>query len=647
MKHPLDCPVCDKAGECMLQDTAYGFGIKEETFKTEKPNKPKFDWEMIIHDANLCVLCERCVKLCHEVAGCSALEIQERGFENIINTKDGANLSCDFCGICVDYCPVGALLDKPYKHSVRSWDLDKAQSVCTMCPVGCKVEYGLHQGEIYRATSANNGFICSLGRYAFKYTDNPERVTNTLKRVNNNLETADFNESVKAVAEKLDKVKEYYGEGSVAFLVGSSLSTEDIVATKLLADKIADGKVTTDIMLEYGAYFSEYFKKFNTYSNIGKLENLRDSELTFVIGADLKRESLGVKWDIMNAVTKNDGKLVTITLTECEYEYMADATLKADYGDFAGVFEKIKSNNDRLYADIRDYIKNAKKISFIVGNEYIQAEKQIKSVFAFLDYAGGKDKLYNFITTSDKSNFITALNVIGDSYSSASFLDELGKGKIKALVTVGFDTFNVGKLYKTIQKNAVNLEFLVSLGMFTDNLSRNADFFFPLKSYLEQEATFVTIDNRLIKSEKIIDAPDGAYSAYEILSEIGAAEGVTLPKSADEIFDNLVSGKFGFPEIKYREIDGCLYNVVQSGYSQTEFSYKEFPKGTVELIVNERYHNGLLTGKAALEKKDGEAYRKYYFDVKGEIISGDDACFDGKCTLNSSVAKGVVLIPKN
>jgi len=647
MKHPLDCPVCDKAGECMLQDTAYDFGIKEETFKTEKPKKPKFDWEMIIHDANLCVLCERCVKLCHEVAGCSALEIQERGFENIINTKDGANLNCDFCGICVDYCPVGALLDKPYKHSVRSWDLEKVQSVCTMCPVGCDIEYGLFEGEIYRATSANNGFICSLGRYAFKFTDNPERVKSTLKRNGNNLQSTDFSESVKGAVEKLDKIREYYGEGSVVFLVGSRLSTEDIVAAKLLADKIADGKITTDIMLDHGTYFREYFNKFNTYSNIGRLENLRDSDLTFVIGSDLKTESLGVKWDIMNAVTKNDGKLVTITLTESEYEYMVDATLKADYGDFAGVFEKIKNSSDSLYADIRDYIKNAKKISFIVGNEYMQAEKQVKSLFAFLDYAGGKDKLYNFINTSDKSNFITALNVIGDSYSPASFLEEFGKGKVKALVTVGFETYNVGKHYKAIQKNATNLECLVTLGMFSDNLSIKADFFFPLKSYLEQEATFVTIDNRLTKTSKIIDAPEGVYSAYEILSEIGMAKGIELPKRANEIFDKIVSGNFGFTEIKYSEIDGCLYNVVQSGFSQTEFSYKEFPKGTVEVIVNERYHNGLLSGKAALEKKDGEAYRKYYFDVKGEIISGDDACFDGKCTLNNTVAKGIVLIPKN
>lgn len=647
MKHPLDCPVCDKAGECMLQDTAYSFGIKEETFKTEKPAKPKFDWDMIIHDANLCVLCERCVKLCHEVAGCSALEIQERGFENIINTKNGANLSCDFCGICVDYCPVGALLDKPYKHSVRAWDLQRKQSVCTMCPVGCKIEYGLYDGEIYRATSADGGFVCSLGRYAFKYTDNPERVTTTLKKGNNEFETVDFDDSIKNVIEKVDKIKEYYGEGSVAFLVGGSLSCEDIAAVKYLADKIAGGKVVSDVAIEYEKYYNEYFKKFSTYNNIGKLPNLRDSELTFVIGADLKTESLGVKWDIMNAAVRNDGKLVTITLREPEYEYMADAALKADYGDFAGVFEKIKNSSERVYSDIREYIKDAKKISFVVGNEYMQAEKQLKSVFAFLDYAGGREKLYNFINTCDKANYISLLNIIGNEYTADSFIKELESGKIKALIVVGFDTLNVGKGYKSIQKNAFNLELIVSIGMFTDNFSRNADIFFPATGYLEQESTFVTMDNRLIRSEKIIDAPGQTYPVSYIMSRLAKIKGFELPDNNEEIFNGLLSGKYGFPEIKYSEIDGYLYKVVDWSYSNTEYVYKEFPKGTVEVIVNERYHNGNLTKKAALEKKDGEAYRKYYFDVKGDVISGEDACYDGKCTLNTGVAKGVVLIPKN
>ena len=646
MKHPLDCPVCDKAGECMLQDTAYSFGITEETFKTEKPQKPKYDWDMIVHDANLCILCERCVKLCHEVAGCSALEIQERGFENIINTKHKGKLDCDFCGMCVDYCPVGALLDKPYKHTIRSWDLENKQAFCTMCPVGCEIEYGLFDGEIYRATGCNDRFICSVGRYAFKYTDNPERLTDVLKNNGGNLQKCGFEEAVDDISKKIDKIIDYYGEDAIAILVGGNLSNEDIVAAKILSEKVAGGRILTDLHFEYERYFNRYFNKFGTYNNIGKLENLKTSELTFVIGSDLKTESLGVKWDMLYSPVRNDGKLVVITLSECEYEYMADALVKADYADFAGVFEKIKSSSDELYKDIRGYIEKASKVSFIVGNEYMQAEKQLDAVFNFVDFVG-REKLYNFINTNDRANFSGALNIAGNTYNMETFAKKLKNGDIKGIFTIGFHAYNTNSYYKLLKKNAENLELLVSLSMFKDSLSENAHFIFPVQSYLESEGSFVTIDNRLIKASKVIEPLDNTYTIAHIISKLLNLKGVDLPEITEEIFDSYISGKYGFSEIKYREIDGYIHLPVNYSYNNTDFKYKDLSKGTVEIFVNESHHLGFLTTKAALEKKDGEVYRKYYFDVKNEILSGRDACFDGKCKLDTKVADGVILIPKN
>jgi NADH dehydrogenase/NADH:ubiquinone oxidoreductase subunit G len=650
MKHPLDCPVCDKAGECMLQDTAYAFGITEETFKTEKPQKPKFDWDMIVHDANLCILCERCVKLCHEVAGCSALEIQQRGFENIINTKDGGKLDCDFCGMCVDYCPVGALLDKPYKHTIRSWDLEKKQTVCTMCPVGCEIEYGLFDGEIYRATACNDRFICSIGRYAFKYTDNPERLTDVLKNNGGNLEKCGFEEAIDDISKRVEKIINYYGEGAIAVLVGGSLSNEDLQASKILSEKIAGGKILSDLQFEYEKYFDRYYHKFNTYSNIGKLENLKTSELTFVIGSDLKAESLGVKWDMIYSPVRNDGKLVVISLSECEYEYVADAVIKADYADFAGVFEKIKSSNDELYKDIRGYIEKASKVSFIVGNEYMQGEKQLDAVFSFVDFVG-KNKLYNFINTNDRANFSGVFNILGNGYNIEAFANELKNGEIKGVFTVGFYNYNSNSFYKLLKNSGKNLELLVSLSMFKDSLSKGAHYIFPVQSYLETDGSFVTLDNRLIKASKVVEPPINTYKISDIISKFASSSskfvGVKSLDSAKEIFDNYISGKYGFSEIKYSEIDGYIHLPVTYSYNKTDFKYKEFSKGTVEIYVNERHQSGILTTKAALEKKDGEVYRKYYFDVKNEILSGKDACFDGKCRLDTKVADGVILIPKN
>lgn len=645
MKHPLDCPICDKAGECMLQDTAYSFGIKDEAFKTGKPQKTKSDWKMFIHDPNLCVLCERCVKLCHEVEGVSALKIENRGFDNFIAPAMGDDLVCDFCGICVDNCPVGALLDKPYKHSVRSWDLEKKQSVCTLCSLGCELEYGLKDGEIYRSKAANNGFTCSLGKYAFKYTENSDRILNTKKTDGGKLVDFAVEDAFKEISEKTKKIVDYYGSDAICFLVGSDISSEEMAAAKYIAGKTGS-KIISDLSFEYEKYFNLYNNKFSTFDNIGRLDRLAESDLIFVVGSDIKSEALGVKWPIMKSSVKNDGKIVVTGLTDCEYGYMADAVLKADFADFAGVFEKIKSDSSKIYEDIRGYIRKASKISFVVGNEYMQGEKQTEAVFSFVDFVGA-DKLSCFINVTDKSNFAGALNIIGFEYSLSQFNKDIKDSKIKALFSLGFYPYNSNGNYKNLLRYIENVELKAESGLFPTNITPKASFFVPALSYMEQEASFLTIDGRIIKTSGVIDAPQNCLSYGRFLSMLAKGLGMYVCDSNSECFDKYLSGKYGYPELRFDEIDGSLYKI--SGYilNKTGFSYRQQPEGTVEIYVNERYHNGFISPEAAIEAADGETYRKYYFDTKGVILSGPGACFDGKCSITEKVAKGVVLIPKN
>lgn len=644
MKHPLDCPICDKAGECMLQDTAYSFGMKEEAFQTGKPQKPKSDWDMIIHDPNLCVLCERCVKVCHEVEGMSALKIENRGFDNFIAPTMGEKLVCDFCGICVDNCPVGALLDKPYKHSVRSWDLEKKQSVCTFCPLGCELEYGLKDGEIYRSKSADNGFTCSLGKYAFKYTSNPQRILHTKKMDGGQLVDFGLDEAFKEIGEKTRKIVDYYGSDAVGFLVGSNVSSEEMALAKYISEK-SNSIIISDLSFEYENYFKLYQNKFSTFDNIGKLDDLAKSDLIFVIGSDIKNEALGVKWSIMKSAVRNDGKLVVIGLTECEYAYIADAILKADFGDFAGIFEKIKSDKSPIYEDIRGYIKNATRVSFVVGNEYMQAEKQTVAVFSFVDFVG-EDKLSCFLNVLDKNNFTASLNIIGLK-SSEEFIKNLSQNKIKALFSIGFYPYKSSGNYKNLIKYLDNADLKVESALFPTNITPKTSFFVPSSSYLEQDASFLTIDGRIIKTSSVIEAPKGCLSHGGFLSRLGSIFGIQVCNENSEIFDNYLSGKYSYPELKFNEIDGSLYKISGHLFGKTDFSFRKQPEGTVEVFVNERYHNGFLSSKSAIEVTDGEVCRKYYFKPKNIILSGPGACFDGKCSITDNVAKGVVLIPKN
>lgn len=648
IKHPLDCPVCDKAGECMLQDTTYEFGINEESVKSTKPNKPKFDWDMIIHDANLCVLCERCVKVCHEIAGCSALKIEERGFNNLITTVNESGLDCDFCGLCVDFCPVGALLDKPYKHSVRNWDLEYVETSCNYCPVGCSVKYGKHENVIYKSEKGENSYICSLARYAYKYTEHSDRVKTPLVKENGEFKSIEWNAAIDVVKSKLDEVLDRYGKDSVAFVLGSRLSNEALYNYKKLAESIGCEKIVTDVAFYNQKFFNDYYEKFETFDVVGKLDDIKRSDMIFVIGADLQRESLGYKWFLTNAVVHNDSKLVTIGLKRYEYDYYTDASIVADYGNFANEFEKIKNDDDQIYKDIREYISKAKNVTFIVGNEFLEAEANYKSVFAFVDYIG-HDNLNGFFYTFDKPNINAIFNLnLFNRYDVDKLTNEIEDGKIKFLFVADFYPFDTKGYYKKL-RNAINkVDYFVSADLFLNDFNKNAFAILPVLAHLESEGTYITVDGRVIKYVKVIEPEVDAKSDVEIAYLLGFSKGINLESYSKAVWDNCIKGNFGYPDINYDEVNGLVYKNKTYRIKNTDYKYIEEPKGTKEVFVNAKYHNNHLSTKAAIEKKSDDTYRKYYFDVDRSVLVGENAkCDRNLCSLSKGIAKGIVLVPKN
>lgn len=648
IKHPLDCPICDKAGECMLQDMAYEFGINEESVPSVKPDKAVFDWNFIINDTNLCVMCERCVKVCHEITGCSALKIEERGFNNIINTTDGAELDCDFCGLCVDYCPVGALLDKPYKHSVRSWDLDMKNTFCNLCPVGCEIEVDIHDNEIFRCRSTENSFICSLGRYAFKHPEHKDRVETPLMKNSGRFSEVSWDDALGEFRSKINNIKERYGDESIALLVGSRLSNEALFGYKKLSDALNISKVVSDVEFESDNFYKLHKEKFNTYENIGSLEGIKNSDLIFVIGSDLANEALGVKWNVMNAVIHNNAKLVTIGAQKYEYDYFTDASLLADYGDYAGIFENIKTDGGGIPASIREYIDQAQKVTFIVGNEYISAEKQPESVYAFYDYVGS-DKVENFFLVSDKTNVTALLNsgILDNGYTPAKLNKDMVNSKIKAVLAAGFYPSDTYGAYKALNKSITNLDMLVSVDIYKNRFNSDADIILPALTSLENESSYTSMDGKIFKTDVVHEQKYSSLSDVEILSKISGLFGVDLPESASEFWNEHIAGQNGYPQLDFYEIDGYVRKESNPNINKTAFSYQEPAQGSVEIFVNARYHNNYLSTKAIVEKDLDGYVKKYYFDVDETVLSGKDACYDGHCSINDEIAKGTVLIPKN
>ncbi|MGP1450953.1 MAG: 2Fe-2S iron-sulfur cluster-binding protein, partial [Wolinella sp.] len=165
LNHPLECGVCDKSGECELQNRTLEFGISSQKYATKEKNRVRESWGNLLYDESLCIMCERCVRTCNEVIGNSFLRVSAGGFSSriVVNEKS----VCSECGECVAVCPVGALSSRAFHYTSNAWELQKISSSCTKCALACYLVYEVKRGKIYRISSDREfGALCGMGRFS-------------------------------------------------------------------------------------------------------------------------------------------------------------------------------------------------------------------------------------------------------------------------------------------------------------------------------------------------------------------------------------------------------------------------------------------------------------------------------------------------
>jgi len=188
--HPLDCMTCEKAGNCTLQDLAYDYGLKETSYHGEMHNWPlQDDNPFYVRDYNKCILCRRCVRACNYVNGVEAISVVYRGFNAKIAFGMDSTMEdspCEFCGSCVEVCPVAALWPKQSIGKGRAYQLKQVETVCSYCGVGCKITLHVKGNEIVKVTgangAANHGFTCVKGRFGYDYVNHADRLRKPLMR---------------------------------------------------------------------------------------------------------------------------------------------------------------------------------------------------------------------------------------------------------------------------------------------------------------------------------------------------------------------------------------------------------------------------------------------------------------------------------
>ena len=264
--HPLDCPVCDKGGECPLQDQAFSHGPGESRYVEEKRHyeKPIAISDIVFLDRERCILCDRCTRFADEVAGDALIHFNSRGNNTHITTFPDEPFSSYFSGNTVQICPVGALTAKPYRFKARPWDLAQQESTCTTCSVGCRTVVQSSRDELLRymgvdSDPVNHGWLCDRGRFNFESVKSPDRVLQPLVRQGNEFVPATWNTAIAEVAAQLKAAKAAGGANSIAIIGGARGTNEDaylwsrlgheVIGTPNVYSQMGDG-LPADLLLQ-------------------------------------------------------------------------------------------------------------------------------------------------------------------------------------------------------------------------------------------------------------------------------------------------------------------------------------------------------------------------------------------------------------
>ena len=230
--HPLDCPVCDKGGECELQDAVFRYGAAETRFMESKLHHEERQFSnLVYYDWPRCILCYRCVRVCDEGLDVNAYGIGFRGAHSEIIPNQGEKLECEECGMCIDICPVGALTSGTYRYKTRPWELTYTGTICNHCGDGCKTTLAVRNNQIIRANNRdhsgfNGEFLCVKGRFGWDFVNHDQRLTAPLIRKNGKQESSTWEEALGVVAERLTGILKEHGPASIA-VIGSNRTTNE------------------------------------------------------------------------------------------------------------------------------------------------------------------------------------------------------------------------------------------------------------------------------------------------------------------------------------------------------------------------------------------------------------------------------------
>jgi NADH-quinone oxidoreductase subunit G len=549
--HPLDCPICDKGGECPLQNLtmAYGPGVSRFPVESKFHNEKRVPLgDLIMLDRERCIQCSRCVRFQDEIADDHVLGFAARGRGlEIVSLSDPA-FDSKFSGNTIDICPVGALTSRDFRLSARVWEINDSPSVCAHCSVGCNILIGERDHQIKRIVpreneSVNEIWLCDKGRFVHHFTTAPDRLTTPLIRKNGNLEPVTWNDAVDFVAKRFSEIKQQHGANALGGLGGDRASNEDLyLFQKLFRQVIGSNNLEHRVgwsATNLGADFVRLYGA-GVDTNLGSLDK---NVTALVLGADPEEEqpvirlrlTKSVKWYGANLIVANGRitKLNKYAKQSLVYKYGAEAYFllglvraildeglenKAFIAARVNKFDEFKKSLEPFTVEkcaelchvkpekIRDAarsIAQSPNLLILYGREMMFAQQSdlavasgIATLLLITGHVGRKNNgliaLYPHNNSTGAMDFgLMSDHGVGRQKIDAKGLGarDLTSGNVRALYVMACDPASDG--------NFVKPDFLVVQDLFLTETAKQADVVLPAQSFAERDGTFTNTERRV------------------------------------------------------------------------------------------------------------------------------------------------------
>jgi NADH-quinone oxidoreductase subunit G len=533
--HPLDCPVCDKGGECELQDMVFRYGAGESRFVEQKLHVEEQQWSPVVFfDAPRCILCYRCVRICDEGMGVSALGVVNRGAHSEIAPNHFDHLECDECGMCIDICPVGALTSGTYRYKTRPWEMNHVGTICTHCADGCKTTLGIRNNEIIRgnnrdSSGINGEFLCIKGRYAFDFVNSVERLQSPMLRKNGELVPVSWSEALETVAKKFKAVKESGGKFGI---IGSNHTSNEEnyylqkFARAALGTNNIDHHRTGDLTTLLDALSGKT-------EALATTTDLYERKAILIIASDLSQQHPLLAFQIRANHRHHDAHIYTLTPGPVREQKQAVRSILTVPGTELSDLELL-----------RDQLRAEPELVILFGDT-IKGDA-IRKLVQFGDSLGIPVR---YVCLLDYSNSRGASDMglspnLGPGYQAAAgsglaYDEILAAPDLDVLWVVGANPLKRGKL------GAANAVVVVNEMFLTETAAR-ADVIFPAASAYEKNGTVTNVCGevqRLKAGLKVM----GTKSDLEIIGLLSKEMGVNIGMwSAEKIFEEIRNNVPGY-----------------------------------------------------------------------------------------------------